>query len=64
MNPFRLPRWRLMNCCGHTWGHGAALGQEAGAPGASRREFFKTAATAAVGLAAMATLKDTAAWST
>jgi hypothetical protein len=50
-----------MNCCGHTWGHGAALGQEAGTPGANRRDFFKTAATAAVGLAAMVTLKDTAA---
>ena len=61
MNPFRLPRWRFMNCCGHTRGHGAALGQEADAPGASRRDFFKTAATAAVGLAAMVTLKDTAA---
>lgn len=61
MNPFQLPRWRFMNCCGHTWGHGAALGQDAGATGASRRDFFKTAATAAVGLAAMATLKDTVA---
>ena len=24
MNPFRLPRWRFMNCCGRAWGHDAA----------------------------------------
>lgn len=61
MNPFRLFRWRFMNCCGHTWGHGAELGREPGASTTSRREFFKMAATGAAGLTAMATLKDTAA---
>jgi hypothetical protein len=61
MNPFRLPRWRFMNCCGHSWGHRPEPRPEAGGEGTSRRDFFKAAAGGAVGLAAFATLKDTAA---
>ena len=61
MNPFALPRWRFMNCCGHSWGHGSDPQSTADGRGTSRRDFFKTAATGAVGLAALATLKDTAA---
>jgi hypothetical protein len=45
MKPFRLPRWRFMNCCGHSYGHGdwPANG--------GRRDFLKLAAT---GVAAVA----------
>lgn len=25
MKSFRLPRWRFMNCCGHSVGHDAPL---------------------------------------
>src|SRR5262249_43784348 len=57
MNPFRLPRWRFMNCCGHAWGHSQEPRPAAGAEGPSRRDFFKTAATAPGGLAASAPLK-------
>ena len=57
MNPFRLPRWRFMNCCGHAWGHSPEPRPEAHRQGPSRRDFFKTAATSALGLAAFATLK-------
>ncbi len=60
MNPFRLPRWRFMNCCGHSWGHAAEPEATPGCQRPSRREFFKTAAAGAAGLAALATLKDTA----
>ena len=60
MNPFRLPRWRFMNCCGHAWGHSPEPRPAAEAEGPSRRDFFKTAATGALGLAAFATLKDRA----
>src|SRR5215467_10919386 len=52
MQPFTLPRWRFTNCCGYTWGHEAT---PAVADGATRRDFFKTAAVAAAGLAALAT---------
>jgi hypothetical protein len=51
MNPFTLPRWRFTNCCGHTWGHRTDTVAAAG--GATRREFFKTAAITAAGLAAL-----------
>src|SRR5438093_8595753 len=46
MNPFRLPRWRFMNCCGHAWGH-ADHPVDAG-----RRDFLKLAATGVAALAA------------
>ncbi len=55
MNPFRLPRWRFTNCCGHEWG------QRPEPTGQSRRQFFKTAAGGVAGLAALATLKEPAA---
>lgn len=55
MKPFRLPRWRFTNCCGHEWGKRP----EPSDP--SRREFFKAAATGVAGLAALATLKEPAA---
>jgi len=61
MIPFRLPRWRFMNCCGHSWGHSTEPRRSAEGHGASRRDFLKTAATGAVGLAALAALEDTAA---
>jgi hypothetical protein len=50
-----------MNCCGHSWGHRTEPRRSADGQGANRRDFFKAAATGAVGLAALATLKDTAA---
>jgi uncharacterized protein DUF6282 len=46
MKPFRLPRWRFMNCCGHTFGHGDARPVDNG-----RRDFLKLAAA---GVAAVA----------
>jgi Family of unknown function (DUF6282) len=46
MNPFHLPRWRFMNCCGHAWGH-ADHPVDAG-----RRDFLKLAATGVAALAA------------
>jgi len=49
-----------MNCCGHAWGHSPEPRPEAEAEGPSRRDFFKTAATSALGVAAFATLKDRA----
>src|SRR5712691_6958938 len=52
MKPFILPRWRFTNCCGHNWGHPTEPAP--GAAGATRREFFKTAAVTAAGLAALA----------
>src|SRR5215510_3087034 len=52
MRPFTLPRWRFTNCCGHTWGYPTL--PVAVAEGTTRREFFKTAAVAAAGLAALA----------
>ena len=61
MNPFRLPRWRFMNCCGHSWGHSTEPRPGTDGQGASRRDFVKAAASGAVGLAALATLKDTVA---
>jgi hypothetical protein len=39
MNPFRLPRWRFMNCCGHAWGHDEATS-------AARRNFLRAGLTA------------------
>src|SRR5262249_23213083 len=59
MNPFRLTRWRFMNCCGHSWGHNTRPRQGADGQSTGRRDFFKAAATGALGLAAVATLKDT-----
>src|SRR5262249_43368242 len=53
------PRWRFTNCCGHTWGYPTP--PVAAAEGATRREFFKTAAVAAAGLAALAADVRTAA---
>ena len=61
MNPFRLPRWRFMNCCGHSWDHSTEPRPGTDGQGASRRDFVKAAASGAVGLAALATLKDTVA---
>lgn len=55
MNPFRLPRWRFTNCCGHSWGHASPE------HGASRREFLKGAVVGAAGLAALGALKEPAA---
>ncbi len=55
MNPFRLPRWRFTNCCGHEWGRRP----EPQDP--SRREFFKVAAASVAGLAALAILEKPAA---
>src|SRR2546425_3603029 len=46
MKPFRLPRWRFMNCCGHSVGH-ADRPVDAG-----RRDFLKVAVTGAATLAA------------
>lgn len=60
MNPFRLPRWRFMNCCGHAWGHDAEPRLDGSGQGQSRRDFFKTAAAGTIGFAALATLKNTA----
>ena len=60
MKPFQIPRWSFTNCCGHYWTRKPEPGLAPGADGTSRREFFKTAAAGAVGLAAMAALKGTA----
>ena len=54
MNPFRLPRWRFTNCCGHEWG------QPRPRRGPSRRDFLRSAATGVAGLAAVATLDRSA----
>ncbi len=54
MNPFRLPRWRFTNCCGHAWG------QSQEPQGTSRRDFFKVAAASVGGLAALSALKEPA----
>ncbi len=51
MKPFRLPRWRFMNCCGHVWGHDDPPAG-ATAEGASRRDFLRTAAAGVAALAA------------
>jgi Family of unknown function (DUF6282) len=60
MRPFRIPRWSFTNCCGHYWSRQPRPehARETAAP--SRREFFKSAAGGAIGLAAMATLRDSA----
>ncbi len=59
MNPFRLPRWRFTNCCGHSWRHGQGSKGPAAAPtGTSRRDFFKTAAAGVAGLTALSTLRE------
>jgi hypothetical protein len=55
MNPFTLPRWRFMSCCGHTYGHPAPAPPAAVPEGASRRDFVKTAAAGLTGLAALGT---------
>jgi hypothetical protein len=47
MKPFRLPRWRFMNCCGHAYGHDRPAPADAG-----RRDFLKLAATGVAALAA------------
>jgi hypothetical protein len=60
MNPFRLPRWRFTNCCGHEWGHVPEAQGPSDFGGASRRDFFKVAAAGVAGLAAMTTLKELA----
>src|SRR5262249_32700400 len=60
MQPFRIPRWRFTHCCGHYWSRRPERERTPEATGPSRRAFFKTAAASAVGLAAMATLKDAA----
>src|SRR6266545_3431588 len=60
MNPFRLPRWRFTNCCGHDWGHAPTLQDTSQLTGTSRRDFFKTAAASVAGLAAITALKEPA----
>lgn len=50
MRPFRLPRWRFMNCCGHVWGHDREPGASVQAP--ARREFLRAAAAGVAALAA------------
>ena len=54
MKPFRLPRWRFINCCGHEWGHRSEP-EDAG-----RRQFFKVAAVTVAGLAGLGTAKTPA----
>jgi len=56
MTPFRLPRWRFMNCCGHVWGHG----DPAAPADAGRRDFLKSTVAGVAGLAALGTLKEPA----
>src|SRR5215510_243305 len=58
MKPFRIPRWSFTNCCGHYWSLKPQRVRTPETDGTSRREFFKTAAAGALGLAAFATLKD------
>jgi hypothetical protein len=56
MKPFRLPRWRFMNCCGHSWGHRPApIGPTAedATESPSRRDFIRSAAAGVAGLAAV-----------
>lgn len=47
MKPFRLPRWRFMNCCGHFYGHSDRPANE------GRRDFLKLAATGVAAVAAV-----------
>jgi hypothetical protein len=47
MKPFHLPRWRFMNCCGHTYGHDDVRAVEHG-----RRDFLKLAAAGVAAVAA------------
>jgi len=55
MKPFTLPRSRFTNCCGHNWGHPVEPRTSADAlPGATRRDFIKTASLGVAGLAALA----------
>ncbi|MGH7332386.1 MAG: DUF6282 family protein [Candidatus Rokuibacteriota bacterium] len=56
MTPFRLPRWRFMNCCGHVWGHG----DPAAPADAGRRHFLKSTVAGVAGLAALGTLREPA----
>ena len=49
MKPFRIPRWSFTNCCGHYWSRKPPAAPES--RGTSRRDFFKTAAAGAAGLA-------------
>jgi hypothetical protein len=53
MTPFRLPRWRFMNCCGHAWGHGDPAD-------AGRRNFLKNTVAGVAGLSALGTWKEPA----
>ena len=46
MKPFRLPRWRFINCCGHMVGH------DARPIDGERRDFLKLAAAGAAALVA------------
>src|SRR5437867_2072740 len=46
MKPFRLPRWRFMNCCGHSYGH------DERPVDAGRRGFLKLAAAGVAAVAA------------
>src|SRR2546426_8405025 len=60
MKALRIPRWSFTNCCGHYWSRRREPERAHGPDATGRREFFKTAAARAVGLAAMATLEDSA----
>src|SRR6266542_1578021 len=60
MKPLRIPRWSFTNCCGHYWSRKPESERAPESNRTSRRDFFKTAAAGAVGLAAMASLKDSA----
>ncbi|PYO58182.1 MAG: hypothetical protein DMD83_05335, partial [Candidatus Rokuibacteriota bacterium] len=60
MKPFRIPRWSFTNCCGHYWSRKPESRSTPGSAGTSRRDFFKTAAAGAAGLAAMVGLKHSA----
>jgi hypothetical protein len=53
MRPFRLPRWRFINCCGHSVGHAEAP------PAGGRRDFLRAAAGAAA-LAAVGGAREVA----
>src|SRR5262249_39962155 len=50
------PRWSFTNCCGHYWSRKPQPAAAAEPSGTSRRDFLRTTAAGAVGLAAVATL--------
>ncbi len=55
MKPFQLPRWKFSSCCGHEGGYDNV--HEGGSrPGATRRDFIKSAAAGIAGLSAVTAL--------